>query len=73
MADALKLEKVSILEPTTAEKLMKLEVFTPKEATEAVRKAIGEAGAGKLGDYDSCSFTTPERAVLSQIVKLNLI
>lgn len=59
LVDALKLENVSILEPTTSEKLMKLEVFTPKEATEAVRKAIGEAGAGKLGDYDSCSFTTP--------------
>lgn len=58
LADALKLENVSILEPTTSENLMKLEVFTPKEATETVRKALAEAGAGNIGDYNSCSFTT---------------
>ena len=58
LAEALQLENVSILEPTTSENLMKLEVFTPKEATQAVRKALADVGAGNIGDYNSCSFTS---------------
>lgn len=34
-------------------------VFTiPSSHAEAARKAIGETGAGKLGNYSFCSFTT---------------
>jgi len=34
-------------------------VFTiPSTHADAARKAIGEAGAGKLGNYSFCSFTT---------------
>lgn len=58
LANALELENVKILEQTTAEKLMKLAVFTPKESTEQVRLALGNAGAGQIGDYANCSFTT---------------
>lgn len=32
-------------------------VFVPATHSDVVRKALAEAGAGKLGDYDSCSFT----------------
>lgn len=56
LANALQLENVEILEPTTADKLMKLAVFTPKESTEQVRKALASAGAGQIGDYTDCSF-----------------
>ena len=58
LAEALKLENVEILEKTTAEKMMKLAVFTPKEATEQVRDALSKIGAGQIGEYESCSFTS---------------
>jgi hypothetical protein len=39
--------------------LIKLVVFVPHEAEERVRLALGEAGAGRIGDYDCCAFVTP--------------
>jgi dinuclear metal center YbgI/SA1388 family protein len=38
--------------------LDKLVVFAPPGDADAVRAAIAEAGAGRIGDYDSCSFAT---------------
>ena len=37
--------------------LDKLVVFAPPTDAEAVRTAIADAGAGRIGDYDSCSWT----------------
>ena len=37
--------------------LDKLVVFAPSTDAEAVRTAIADAGAGRIGDYDSCSWT----------------
>jgi len=37
---------------------VKLAVFVPMSHTEIVRKALGEAGAGKIGNYDLCSFSS---------------
>ena len=36
----------------------KLEIYVPETHAEAVRHAIAAAGAGKLGNYDSCCWTT---------------
>ncbi len=36
--------------------IMKLIVYVPDEHEERVRLALGEAGAGKVGNYDFCSF-----------------
>lgn len=36
--------------------LVKLVVFVPEENADAVRKALGEAGAGKIGNYTFCSY-----------------
>ena len=33
-------------------------VFVPMTHAEKVREAIGKAGAGKLGNYSFCSFST---------------
>ncbi|HEU4965971.1 MAG TPA: hypothetical protein VFT53_00635 [Candidatus Saccharimonadales bacterium] len=33
-------------------------VFTPLSHADAVRRALGEAGAGKVGNYDFCSFSS---------------
>ncbi|HSE71010.1 MAG TPA: Nif3-like dinuclear metal center hexameric protein [Nocardioidaceae bacterium] len=35
----------------------KLVTFVPHEDAERVRDALARAGAGRIGDYDSCSFT----------------
>ena len=36
----------------------KLVVFVPREALDPVREALFEAGAGRIGDYERCSFYT---------------
>ena len=36
-----------------------LVVYVPDSHAEAVLRAIGDAGAGRLGDYSHCSFTSP--------------
>lgn len=37
--------------------LVKIVVFVPKTHTDIVRKALGDAGAGKIGNYDYCSYS----------------
>lgn len=58
LADALQLENREILEKTYHENLMKLAVFVPDEFAEQVRLAMAKAGAGNIGDYEACSFST---------------
>ncbi len=36
----------------------KLVVFVPREALDDVREALFEAGAGRIGDYERCSWYT---------------
>jgi len=36
----------------------KLVVFVPREALDAVRDALFSAGAGRIGDYERCSWFT---------------
>ena len=38
--------------------LVKLVVFVPESHTQIVREAMGQAGAGKIGNYSFCSFST---------------
>lgn len=38
--------------------LVKIVVFVPLTHTKIVREAIGKAGAGIIGDYDYCSFSS---------------
>ncbi len=51
----LKLQNTQILKPLKGE-LQKIIVFVPDSYADIVRKAMFEAGAGKIGNYDSCSF-----------------
>lgn len=37
--------------------MVKLVVFVPEKDAPAVRSALGQAGAGKLGNYTFCSFS----------------
>ena len=58
LCDKLGLKNRKILTPKK-EMLRKLVTFCPIEHTENVRKALFEAGAGNIGNYDNCSFNTP--------------
>ena len=37
---------------------VKIVVFVPESHTDIVREAIGKAGAGKIGNYTYCSFSS---------------
>jgi len=39
-------------------KKVKLVTFVPLRATKLVRQALGEAGAGRIGEYSFCSFSS---------------
>lgn len=36
---------------------VKIVVFVPKTHTDIVRQAVGDAGAGKIGNYSHCSYS----------------
>ena len=55
ICEKLGLIKCKILSPKTS-LLKKLVTFCPKDQAEKVRAAIFSAGAGKIGNYDECSF-----------------
>lgn len=56
MANALQLQRTKPLVPTFSEKLYKLSIFVPESHVEALRIALGEAGAGHIGNYSHCTF-----------------
>ncbi len=51
------LENIKVLAPLP-NTLMKLTTFVPEANTTAVLRALGEAGAGQIGEYKNCSFRT---------------
>jgi dinuclear metal center YbgI/SA1388 family protein len=58
MAEALQLQNIEVLAPTTEIQLKKIVVFVPKEAVNKVRKALGNIGAGAIGNYSHCTFSS---------------
>ncbi|WP_165020456.1 Nif3-like dinuclear metal center hexameric protein [Dysgonomonas sp. ZJ279] len=56
LADMLNLQNVRILDPQKG-KLLKLVTFVPQSHAETVRNALFNAGAGNIGNYDSCSYS----------------
>ncbi len=61
LAAALGLQDLEVLSPTDSVDagLDKLVTFAPTDAADGVRAALAEAGAGRIGAYDSCSFSSP--------------
>ncbi len=59
IARALGLGGTRVLSPTDGGGLDKLVVFVPADDAERVRDAVTAAGAGSIGAYDSCTFSTP--------------
>jgi len=58
MSERLGLERTAILD-MKADTLTKLYTYVPVHAAEAVRAALFAAGAGDIGKYRECSFSTP--------------
>ncbi|NNV05422.1 Nif3-like dinuclear metal center hexameric protein [Geobacillus sp. C56-T2] len=58
LAEALGLHHPTVLVPTYTEPLKKLVVYVPVTHAEAVRKAVGDAGAGHIGRYSHCTFNS---------------
>ncbi|SIS66524.1 Nif3-like dinuclear metal center hexameric protein [Alicyclobacillus vulcanalis] len=57
-------ERLGIVEPeplevTVRDRLVKLVVFVPASHVDAVRQALGDAGAGHIGAYSHCTFGAP--------------
>ena len=57
LVDLLQLKNTEILEPVQHQ-LKKIVTFVPIDHAEKVREALFKAGAGKIGNYDSCSYNT---------------
>ncbi|SEC88000.1 dinuclear metal center protein, YbgI/SA1388 family [Nocardioides exalbidus] len=58
LALALGLTDLAPIRPAPAAPLDKVVVFVPVDHAEAVRAALHDAGAGRIGDYDSASWST---------------
>jgi hypothetical protein len=58
MAEKLNLKEIKVLSPLER-KLLKLVTYIPGSHLDKVRNAIFEAGAGVIGNYDQCGFSTP--------------
>ncbi|EST13353.1 Nif3-like dinuclear metal center hexameric protein [Sporolactobacillus laevolacticus] len=58
LADQLGLKDTDILQPTYSEPLYKLAVYVPVSHAEHIRDVLGDAGAGAIGKYTRCSFST---------------
>ena len=58
LADRFGLRDLRPLQPAPAESRDKLVVFVPVEASERVLDAVAAAGAGTIGDYERCAWTT---------------
>jgi dinuclear metal center YbgI/SA1388 family protein len=58
LAAALGLENTEVLVPTFETMLKKIVVFVPVSHAEKLRQVLGKAGAGFIGNYSHCSFST---------------
>ena len=59
LAGAVGLTDLAPIRPAPDQPRDKLVVFAPAEAADRVRSAAAAAGAGRIGDYDACSCSSP--------------
>lgn len=58
MAEKLGLTSIRILDGMP-DKLLKLVTYVPRAQSDAVKNALFESGAGHIGNYDRCSYSSP--------------
>jgi dinuclear metal center YbgI/SA1388 family protein len=56
LAYALGLQDIEVLQPVTDVKMFKVVVFAPGENVEQIIRALGEVGAGLIGNYSFCTY-----------------
>lgn len=61
LAAILELEQPQILQPSQREQFFKLVVYVPNSHTEEVKEGLFRGGAGHIGEYDQCAFSTQGR------------
>lgn len=59
LAELIGLQETKTLITYKEEPYLKLVVFVPESHKEKVRKALGDAGAGHIGNYSHCTFSAP--------------
>lgn len=57
LAEALGLTDIDVLVPTYETKLKKLVCYVPKDHAAVLKEALGNAGAGFIGNYSHCAFS----------------
>ena len=70
IAEKLSLTDTRILKPKYFQ-LLKLESFVPTKDVVIVLDALHDAGAGKIGEYDQCSFQSEGTGVFRPLAKAN--
>ena len=58
LAERLGLTETKVVEETYSESLYKLAVFSPETHADEMRQVLSKAGAGSIGDYKACSFSS---------------
>ena len=58
LSEALGLHNTEVLIPTYEDTLKKLVVYVPKDHADSVKKVLGDAGAGSIGNYSHCVFSS---------------
>ncbi|MDV6377926.1 Nif3-like dinuclear metal center hexameric protein [Sporosarcina sp. GW1-11] len=58
LAERLGVLETEPIDVTDSEHLVKLAVFCPQSDADKLRKSLAEAGAGAIGDYVACSFSS---------------
>lgn len=71
LANRLQLQDTKVLTETYSERLYKFSVFCPVTHAEQLRQALDDAGAGSLGNYTGCSFTTTGTGRFTPTLKAN--
>src|SRR6478735_9470665 len=71
MATALGLTDLEPLIPASGLAMDKLAVYVPVADAGRIREVLAEAGAGRIGDYDNASFSTPGTGRFRPLVGAN--
>lgn len=59
LADAIGLTDTQILQSTYSDPLVKLVIYVPESHADQLRRVLGDSGAGNIGNYSHCTFSTP--------------
>ncbi len=70
MGQRLGLKKMRVLKPSTGN-LAKLVTYVPQSHQQVVMDSLFSAGAGKIGNYEDCSFLTPGTGTFKPVNQAN--